>query len=330
MTASVSHAAGASFVDAVTHRLVPAVPVPFTTKGQIDEPMQATYVAWMATQPVGAVAVWAHTGRGLLLSDEQRARVLAAWRIGAPHVPIVCGVGVPRAVQLPTDPRARTDAVIDHAARMAHAGRQGGAGALLVYPPGPLRDLPDADGRVVALHEAVAGAGLPVLAFHLYEAASGLAYPATTVERVLAVDGVVGIKVATLDSVMQYQELAWVVERAGRLLVTGEDRFLGYSMMLGAQAALVGIGAALTDRAAALLDAWFGGSIERFVALSRALDAFAAATFVEPMEGYVQRMLWALAADGVLSGDPSDPFGPALARDARARVGRAVRALRAA
>src|SRR2546430_6810337 len=41
-----------------------------------------------------------------------------------------------------------------------------------------------------------------------------------------------------------------------KLLITGEDRFFGYSLTLGARAALLGMGAALTNLQAALLEAF--------------------------------------------------------------------------
>ena len=68
----------------VRQRVVPAVPVPCDAEGAIDQAAHRRYVAWMAGQSVGAVALWAHTGRGLHLSDEQRALVLRTWRDGAP------------------------------------------------------------------------------------------------------------------------------------------------------------------------------------------------------------------------------------------------------
>src|SRR6516165_5125175 len=60
--------------------LIPAVPVPFDREGRLHEPALRRYVEWMAAQPIAGVAVWAHTGRGLLLSDADAAAVLAAWR----------------------------------------------------------------------------------------------------------------------------------------------------------------------------------------------------------------------------------------------------------
>ncbi|MGH7531282.1 MAG: dihydrodipicolinate synthase family protein, partial [Gemmatimonadales bacterium] len=66
-----------------------------------------------------------------------------------------------------------------------------------------------------------------------------------------------------------------------------------------------------------------------FLRLSAQFDAFSQVTFVEPMEGYVRRMLWSLAADGVIPDDCcDDPWGPGLPAAEREAVERAVRALR--
>src|SRR3954470_12860809 len=68
--------------DDLAGKLFPAVPVPFGSDGRVHVAAQERYVAHMARQPIGGVAVWAHTGRGLWLSDDQRAEVLTAWRTG--------------------------------------------------------------------------------------------------------------------------------------------------------------------------------------------------------------------------------------------------------
>ena len=49
----------------------------------------------------------------------------------------------------------------------------------------------------------------------------------------------------------------------------------------------------------------------------------------EPMEGYIRRMLWALAAEGVIPDDAcDDPWGPPLPAAEREGVRRAVREAR--
>ena len=255
----------------------------------------------MAGQQVPGVAVWAHTGRGPRLSAEQRRQVLAMWRAALPLSVIVAGADSPT---------------------MADAAVAGGADAVLAFP----RALDP-----VAYHAAL-GERLPVVAFYLYEAAGGVAYDNQVLHGILELPNVVGIKVATLDSVTTFQRIAGLVRaHPGRLLITGEDCFLGYSLAMGAQAALVGMGAALVDVHGRLLEAFRSGDFASFVRLSGVCDRFAQATFGAPVEGYVRRMLWALAADGVIPEDCcDDPWGPSLPPAERDLVRRAVEEARAA
>lgn len=318
-----------TIADHVRDRVIPAVPVPFGADGAIDEELQTAYVKWMARQPIGGVAVWAHTGRGMRLSNEQRECVLRTWRSGFKRKPLFCGVGVPESVALPSAPAALTDVVIRSAVDLAKLAVHNGADAVLVHPPRALEALSDVEERVFDYHRAICATGAPAIAFYLYEAAGGISYSPRLVERLLCLDGVIGIKVATLDSVMTYQDVLAVVHRVpNALAITGEDRFLGYSLMAGARSALVGLGAAATDCSAALLRAWAAADWERFLPLSSALDAFARVAFVDPMDGYVQRMLWALEADGVWPRAAIDPWCPVLPSGERERVFAAVAALR--
>jgi 4-hydroxy-tetrahydrodipicolinate synthase len=194
---------------------------------------------------------------------------------------------------------------------------------------GPMRcSFPPHDNPVV-FHDELSEE-LPVIAFYLYAAAGGTDYSDRTLHDILALPGVIGIKVATLDSVMTFQRIAAVMrDHPDKLLITGEDRFLGYSLMMGARAALIGMGAALTDVQAKLLEARHRGDDSAFVRLSAQLDAFGAATFSVPIDGYIRRMLWALAADGVIPDAAcDDPWGPVLPATEREMVGRAVREAR--
>ena len=254
----------------------------------------------MATQPVAGVAVWAHTGRGPHLSAQERHSVLTAWRTALPDRVIVAGA---------------------NSVEMARAAKAGGADALLAFPRG---DDP------IHYHQAL-GRELPVIAFYLYQAAGGVAYDDDTLRALFDLPEVIGIKVATLDSVMTFQRIAAVASAyPDKLLITGEDRFMGYSLMMGARSALVGMGAALTDIQTRLLAAYGNQDIPAFLRLASLVDAFGVATFTKPLEGYVQRMLWALAADGVIPADAcDDPWGPDLCVEERDRVAGAVRQARA-
>jgi len=285
---------------AIQSGLIPAVPVPFRGSS-IDEPALRAYAAWMAAQPIAGVAVWAHTGRGPHLSAEQRHLVLEVWREALPDKVIVAG--------------ARDIS-------MAIEARRGNADALLAFP--------QADNPV-EYHRRL-GRELPVLAFYLYQAAGGVGYSDEALHAILHLPEVAGIKVATLDSVMTFQRVAAIVHaHPGKLLVTGEDRFLGYSLMLGAETALIGMGAALTDLQAKLLESHRRSEWEQFHRLSSLCDGFAQATFTEPMEGYIRRMLWSLAAEGIIPWEScDDPWGPSLPESDRTAVLAAIQYARQA
>jgi 4-hydroxy-tetrahydrodipicolinate synthase len=286
-------------IERLTGGLVPAVPVPFRDR-DLDGSAQHRYAQWMAGQPVAGVAVWAHTGRGPHLGPEIRREVLETWRESMGEKVVIAGA---RDVS------------------MAIEARRGRADALLAFPQAH---------DPVEYHRRL-GRELPAIAFYLYEAAGGVAYDDQTLHRILELPEVLGIKVATLDSVMTFQRIAAVFrQHPDKLLISGEDRFLGYSLLLGARAALIGMGAALPDLQADLVRSCLAEDWSRFVSLSELCDRFSQTTFIPPMEGYIRRMLWAAAAEGAIPPDAcDDPWGPSLPPEEREAVERAVRDARA-
>ena len=305
--------------------LIPAVPVPFDSGGRIATLAQEHYARYMAAEPVAGVAVWAHTGRGLRLDREQRHTVLSVWR-GAvgPGKVVVAGVGASASVV--TDPSA----FIDSALAMAQDALDGGADALLVHPPTLFRGAPREPDLVVDYHRHLASTGAPLILFFLYEAAGGISYSPEILRSLLSLPEVVGIKLATLDSVMTYQSVAGLLaaEFPQKLLITGEDRFLGYSLMCGASAALIGMGAACTNLQHDLMQSYFAARGNDFLLLSKSVDQLSQVLFVPPMEGYIRRMLWVLVHLGVLEAESAhDPWGPHLEQSEFEMIGKTLRAL---
>jgi len=305
-------------------RLFPAVPVPFGRDGAIHEPALKRYANWMAGQTIGGVAIWAHTGRGLRLTDADLVRVITTWRGELPADSIVIAAAGP-------PPTARQpDQVIAMARSMARRAADHGAVAILVYPPASFRDHSHRDELVLEYHARIAEVGLPLVLFYLYEAAGGISYPPQVLAELLARPEVVGIKIATLDSVMTFQDIARLVKSQSppKIIMTGEDRFLGYTLMCGAQAALIGMAAACTSSQAELLRSYWTGESERFLKLNGVVDDLAQATFKHPMEGYIQRMLWCLVHQGVIPIEAAhDPWGPPLDPGEFHRLGAVVKRL---
>lgn len=305
------------------HGLIPAVPVPFRASGEIDGAAQQRYVAWMARQPIQGVAVWAHTGRGLRMKREQRIEVLRSWREGlGPGRLIIAGVG-----GLPERAEDFT-AYLDSAVEMARDALEHGAHAFLIHPPRLFHHVASDRDLLFDYHRELAAVGAPNFLFYLYEAAGGFPYTEAHLRDLFARPQVAGIKLATLDSVMTFQKVANLIAREfpRQLLITGEDRFLGYSLMCGAQAALIGMGAACTALQAGMMRAYYEGRAAEFLELSAKVDRLAQATFIPPMEGYIQRMLWALVHQGAIGRESAhDPWGPSLPESEFATVGNVVR-----
>jgi len=300
--------------------LIPAPPVAFDEHGKLHDAAHESYLRHLARQPIAGVAVWAHTGRGLMLDRNTAHRVLRDWRETLPETVIVAGVG--SRASNPEECTARTIEMAEDAARI-------GADALLVYPPTWLRGHSSADELIVDHHARVAAVGLPLIVFYLYEAAGGIAYTPTVLDDLLVLPEVIGIKMATLDSVMTYQDVSRQMRERHpeKLLITGEDRFLGYSLRLGATAALIGLGAICCDLQSELIRAHAAGNWDRFLTLSDTVDALAETIFIKPMEGYITRLLWALVHLGVIPLEAAhDPWGPQMSRDEFDRVGRCLKA----
>src|SRR6185295_1377517 len=77
----------------LANELIPATPVPFDSNGRLHERGHDSYLRYMTGQPIAGVAVWAHTGRGLMLDGQTAHRVLRDFREALPQTVIIAGVG---------------------------------------------------------------------------------------------------------------------------------------------------------------------------------------------------------------------------------------------
>ncbi|WP_431911536.1 dihydrodipicolinate synthase family protein [Nonomuraea jabiensis] len=277
--------------DRLRGALIAAAATPMTASGEVDLDLVSRYLAGLVADGATGLAVLAHTGRGPYLAPDVRAAVIE--RAVALGVPVLAGVGGGA-----EDPAAQ-----------ARVAAELGADGVLVFP---------SDGDRVALHEEVwRAARLPMIAFDLYTRPC----PAGTLRELLAHPGVAGLKTALLSDAMGCQRAIALTREADRLAITGEDRMFGPSLLWGAEAALVGIAAASVGVTAAVLEAFAGKDLRAFEEASGRLDRLAQVTFTEPMEGYVQRMLWLAAAEGrVPETHAHDPYGPPLQEEERAVV----------
>jgi 4-hydroxy-tetrahydrodipicolinate synthase len=308
-------------VGRLRHRLIAAALTPLTEHGDLNEAGVEAYAAALAKRGIGGIAVWAHTGRAPYLQSHQRRTVFRTFR-RVTDLPIIAGIAAPSGTA------ATEEAVLEEMLRAAAEAAQLGADGLMVFPPVALRDAPDREAATLRIHEQVAReADLPVILFYLHSGAGGFPYPEGLLRDLLAIPQTVGIKLATLDSAIACQDVLRIVreEFADKLAITGEDRMFGPSLMWGANAALVGIAGAVPELSLTVLESWVAQDAPGFLAASGRLDRFARATFCAPIEGYIQRMLWAAAWEGLIPEELAyDPHGPKLPATERRQVEEAL------
>lgn len=299
----------------------PAVPVPFNSLGNIDKEAQESLAQYMASQPVTGVAIWAHTGRGLFLTEQQREEIYLTWRKNLrPEQWIICGVG--SRVRPDITPQAE-QRFLSEAQSMAEQARRLGADAILVYPPTIYRESPDAERRIIEYHELIGSYDVPLILFYLYREAGGIDYSLEVLRHLLTLKQVVGIKLATLDSVMTFQDICRLIQEEfpQKVIITGEDRWLGYSYIIGAQGALVGLGTIFPSLQIEMFKAYFEKRYESFIELMSKVDLLAECTFLYPMEGYIERLLYVLAVQGIISFEAAhDPYGPGVTQKEKENI----------
>jgi len=308
-----------------TTTLWAAVPVPVQKNFQIDSENLHKYAHWLFQRPIGGVVLNAHTGRGLHWADDQRELILEVWNQHRPvGKSIIAAVGAPKNA-------ADFASACSVARDMAQQAQDCGADGLMIHPPVFLKGDQQIWQKCFAYHrEVIESVQIPSLLFYLYEEAGGLSYPNDLIDDLLTLPQVLGIKVATLDSVMTFQEIAGLMRlHPQKKLITGEDRFLGYSFMAGAKAALIGMAAAFVEPQADMITTYQSGDYERFHKLSAIIDAFSQTTFRKPMEGYIARMLACLVHEGAIDAIAAhDPFGTGLEAGEFERIGTILNVLK--
>src|SRR5882724_4808565 len=106
-----------SIREQLTNGLIAAAPIPFDEDGKLHESGHQSYLRHMAQQPITGLAVWAHTGRGLMLDGLTAQRVLVDWRAALPGQTIIAGVG-----SRDSDPEKATASTMKMAESAARSG----------------------------------------------------------------------------------------------------------------------------------------------------------------------------------------------------------------
>jgi 4-hydroxy-tetrahydrodipicolinate synthase len=268
--------------------VIPAAILPMTADYEPVYPAFAKYIDWLIAENAVAIAVNMDTGEGPQLSaGEKRRAIEVAVEASGGRCAILSGVmgGTTR-----------------DSAEAARSYREAGADGLVVFPNAAFRNEP-LDPRIpVDYHQAIAAAsGLPLVLFQLAPVFGGVNFSRETLLRLLEIPEVVAIKEASFDA----QYFAFTTETlklcAHKVtLLTGNDRFITESFLLGAEGALLGFCAIGCGLVAEMLRKFQQGDCQAAVAMRSRVQGFANVIYRDPVLDYRARCKVALAHIGIL------------------------------
>jgi 4-hydroxy-tetrahydrodipicolinate synthase len=272
----------------VPHGVIPAVLLPFDNDLAIDEASFRRHLRDVAAvEGLSAITLNAHSTEVASCTFDEQRRVLeiAQDEIGA-RLPIVNGIWADGSLE---------------AARLACMAAQGGASALLVFPPAPFT-LQQSPGMVLAHFKRIADAtDLPLIAFQ-YPLATGQGYPKETLLKL--VDEVPSVR-AIKDWIGNVPHHEWHIRTLQNLprpvnVLTTHSSWLFSSLVLGPNGLLSGSGSVIADLQARLFRAVRGNDLAEAKRLNDRIAATARVFYGDPFVDMHNRMKEALVLLGKL------------------------------
>ena len=291
--------------------VIPAVLLPFHEDLSIDE---ASYRAHLrdvaAVEGLSAITVNAHASEVASCTFDEQRRVLEISKEEL-KLPIVNGVYADGSLE---------------AARIAKMAAQGGASALLVFPPG-IYTFGQRPEMAVAHFKRIADAtDLPLILFQ-YPLAGGQGYPLSTLEKILdAIPSVKAIKDWCANPQLHERQIRVLQSRSVNVLTTHSSWLLS-SLVLGCNGLLSGSGSVIAELQAQLFRAVKAGNLEEAKKLHDRITPTAEVFYAEPWVDMHNRMKEALVLLGRL---PRAVVRPPLAKISTQEIERIRAALSAA
>jgi len=277
-------------VSYVPHGVIPAVLLPFDNELAIDETSFRKHLRDVAaTQGLSAVTINAHSTEVGSCTFEEQKRVLdiAQDEIGD-RLPLINGIWADGSME---------------AARLARMAADGGASALLVFPPAPFT-LGQSPQMALAHFKRIADAtDLPLIAFQ-YPLASGQGYPKDTLLRL--VEEVPSIR-AIKDWIGNVPHHEWHIRTLQSLprpvnVLTTHSAWLFSSLVLGCNGLLSGSGSVIADLQARLFRAVQGNDLAEARRLNDRIEPLMRVFYADPFVDMHNRMKEALVLLGKLPG----------------------------
>src|SRR5579871_936007 len=272
----------------IPHGVIPAVLLPFDNELAIDEGAFRAHLRDVAAvEGLSAITINAHSTEVSSCSFDEQRRVLeiAQDEIGD-RLPLINGVWADGSLE---------------AARIARMAAQGGASALLVFPPAPFT-LGQSPAMVLAHFKRIADAtDLPLIAFQ-YPLAGGQGYPKDTLLRIC--EEVPTIR-AIKDWIGNVPHHEWHIRTLQSLprpvnVLTTHSAWLFPSLVLGCNGLLSGSGSVIPDLQAQLFRAVQNNDLAEARRLNDRIDPLVRCFYADPFVDMHNRMKEALVLLGRL------------------------------
>jgi 4-hydroxy-tetrahydrodipicolinate synthase len=289
------------------HGVIPAVLLPFDNDLAIDEPNFRKHLRDVASvEGLSAVTVNAHSTEVASCTFDEQKRVLDITQdeVGA-KLPIVNGIWADGSIE---------------AARIARMAEQGGASALLVFPPAPFT-LGQSPAMALAHVKRIADAtDLPLIVFQ-YPLATGQGYPKDTLLKLC--DAVPSIR-AIKDWIGNVPHHEWHIRTLQNLprpvnVLTTHSSWLFASLVLGPNGLLSGSGSVIADLQAKLFRAVQANDLAEAKRINERIEPTARVFYADPFVDMHNRMKEALVLLGKL---PRAVVRPPLVKIERAEIAR--------
>jgi 4-hydroxy-tetrahydrodipicolinate synthase len=293
--------------------VIPAVLLPFHDDLSIDE---ASYRAHLrdvtSVEGISAITTNAHASEVASCTFEEQKRVLAITREEV-LLPIVNGIYAEGSLE---------------AARLAKMAHEGGAAALLVFPPGVYTFGQRPEMAVEHFRRIADVTDLPLILFQ-YPLAGGQGYPLPTLLKILdAVPSVRAIKDWCANPQLHERQIRALQSRTPPVnVLTTHSAWLFSSLVLGCNGLLSGSGSVIADLQARLFRAVQANDLAEARRLHERIAPTAEAFYAEPWVDMHNRMKEALVLLGKL---PRAVVRPPLVKIPAAEIERIRAALAAA
>jgi 4-hydroxy-tetrahydrodipicolinate synthase len=295
--------------------VIPAVLLPFHEDLSIDEASFRAHLRDVAAvDGLSAITINAHSTEVASCSFDEQKRVLAITKdeIGG-RLPIVHGVYAEGSLE---------------AARIARMAAEGGAAALLVFPPGPFTMGQRPEMAVEHFRRVADATSLPIIAFQ-YPLAGGQGYPLATLLKIIeAVPQVAAIKDWCASPQLHERQIRTLQSLKPPVnVLTTHSSWLISSLVMGANGLLSGSGSVIADLQARLFRAVRANDLATAKQINDRIWPTAEAFYAEPWVDMHNRMKEALVMMGKL---PRAVVRPPLVKIPQAEIEQIRKALIAA